>query len=234
MKITIKNKSKFLTLAAVILLGLLSTNIFAQTTNDDDSKLNELKGKVEKITVKVDGKEVVFEGKDAQNMADKMRSEKKIRIFSSGDLKELKDGDFDIKKDGITKKVMVNVEDGKKIVTVTTTKDGKEETKTYEGEDAENFMKEGDGSAKNWVTKDGDRHESESNVFYFKHKMDKGKKGEGKCECCGGGCKMEMSTKHGKSIHKMMMKKMGKDCKDSKIIIEKKIEKKEQTNTNKK
>lgn len=242
-----KDRLKFSTMIVIIILGLFSMSLLAQEKEEAKSKLTQLKGKVEKITVKVDGKDVVFEGEEAQKMADKMKSEKRIKIFSSGDLKESEegsvrvrgfklnphDGDFDVKSDGEKKKVKVEVNDGKKVVTITTMKDGKEETKTYEGEDAEKFLKDEKGAVKVWVTNDDKDGEGNDNVIYFNRKI--GGRGMSKhgCNCCGGGCGMEMAPMHGKAPHKMMMK-MKTDADEADVIIEKKIEKKEQKKAEKK
>lgn len=57
------NKSKFFTIMVLVLIGVFSLTLFAQEKEESKSKLDQLKGKVEKITVTVDGKDVVFEGK---------------------------------------------------------------------------------------------------------------------------------------------------------------------------
>lgn len=248
MKILQTNRTKFFTMMAIILLGLFSLTLFAQNKEETKSKLNQLKGKVEKITVKVDGKDVVFEGEEAQKLADKMKAEKRIKIISSGDLKEVKEGDgnvmvfrskaktsdFDVKAGEITKKVNVENKDGKKVVTVTTTKDGKEETVTYEGDKAEKFMSGEKGMKHITVTLDDDEDMPKDHMIYFDRKMGTNKMRKHGCGCCCGRCGTEMAPMHGKAPHKMMMKKMDCVVKDSDAIIEKKIEKKEEKKTDKK
>jgi hypothetical protein len=243
------DRSKFFTMMVIIILGLFSMTLLAQEKEEVKSKLNQLKGKVEKITVKVDGKDVVFEGEEAQKIADKMKSEKRIKIFSSGDLKELEEddsnvmvfrsegkaGDFDIKTDGVKKKVNVEDKDGKMVVTITTMKDGKEETKTYEGDEAEKFLNEEKGMKHITVTMNDDEDMPKDHMIYFNRKIDKGMSKHG-CNCCSGGCSMEMAPMHGNAPHKMMMKMKSddNDNNESDVMIEKKIEKKEQKKTEKK
>lgn len=179
------DRSKFFTMMVIILLGLFSLTLFAQEKEEGKSKLDQLKGKVEKITVKVDGKDVVFEGEDAQKMADKMKSEKRIRVSSSGDFEHFEEGDgkvmmfrskakagdFDVKVGDMTKKVNVEDKDGKKVVTITTMRDGKEETKTYEGDEAEKFLNERKGMKHITVTMNDDEDMSKDHMACFKSKM---------------------------------------------------------------
>lgn len=248
MEILKTDRSKFFTMMVLILLGLFSLTLFAQDKEETRSKLDQLKGKVERITVKVDGKDVVFEGEDAQKIADKMKSEKRIKIFSSGDLEKIGEGDdhemvfrskakgrdFDFKAGDIKKKIKVEDKDGKKVVTITTMKDGKEETKTYEGDEAEKFLNEEKEMKHITVTMDNDEDMSNDHMVYFKRKMGNKRMSIHGRGCCGGSCGKEMAPMHGKTPHKMMMKKMDCDEKDSDVIIEKKIEKKELKKTEKK
>jgi len=108
--------------------------------------------KVEVITTK-EGKETkeVFEGEEAEEFLKKSKSNKhfNIEIYDDKDLEWVSEGDANIiflseetEDEGeVEKKVEVEVEDGVKKVTVTTTKDGKEEVKTYEGDEAEKYFK---------------------------------------------------------------------------------------------
>lgn len=246
MKILQTDRSKFLTIMAIILLGLFSLTIFAQEKGESKSKLDKLKGKVEKITVKVDGEDVVFEGKDAKELTEKIKAGKRIKIFTSEDLEEVEecDGnvmvisskskidDFDSKSDGVKKKIKVEVNDGKKVLTVTTTKDGKEEIKTYEGDEADKFLESEDGLTNVWISADGKDGKSKDHMIYFNRKMGGKKMSKHGCDCCCGGCKMEITSMHGKTPHKMMMmmKSEKNDDKDVEVIIEKK----EKTKTEKK
>ncbi|MHB8906205.1 MAG: hypothetical protein ACYC5R_09180 [Melioribacteraceae bacterium] len=236
------NKSKSLAIMVLVLMGFFSLSLFAQEKEESKSKLDQLNGKVEKITVKVDGKDVVFEGKEAQKLADQMRSEKRIKIISEGDLKQVKEGngkvfvfrsknkgdDSDIKSGNVTKKINVEDKDGKKVVTITTTIDGKEETKTYEGEEAEKFLKDENGMKHITVTLNDGDDKSQDRVIYFNKKMD-GKVGmRDGCCCCGNGEGMtKMKHMSGKGMKKMIIKKYDDNDKETeKNEVEKKIEKK--------
>ena len=56
-----KNGKKLALITGLILMGIFSLTLFAQDKKDDlSSKMKMLDGKIEKITVKVDGKDVVF------------------------------------------------------------------------------------------------------------------------------------------------------------------------------
>lgn len=60
-----------------------------------------------------------------------------VMVFDSDD-----DEDFDWDDDsGIKKEIRVNIEDGKKKVTVTTNENGEEKTEVFEGEEAEEYLK---------------------------------------------------------------------------------------------
>ena len=86
-----KNIFMFLLLSAV-LTG--NSNIFAQEGGKPDlnKKLAEIKGKVEKITVNVDGKDVVFEGKEAEKLAKRMKSNSEAQFYSIAEGKALSSG----------------------------------------------------------------------------------------------------------------------------------------------
>lgn len=241
MKMLQSNKSKLLAMAALILLGLFSLTLFAQEKEETKSKLDQLKGKVEKITVKVDGKDVVFDGKDAQKLADRLRAEKRIRIFTSGDAeegevgegnavffrsREGKVGTSEMNEGNISKNVKVEEKDGKKVVTVTTTKDGKDETKVYEGAEAEKFLKDEKGMKHISVTLNDDEDMPKGNMVYFNKRMNHGKMGmRNCCCCCNNGCEMDDETPMhgGKKIKKMIIKETEDDDRNA---VEKKIEKK--------
>jgi hypothetical protein len=107
-----------------------------------------------KVTVKTtkDGEVTtdVYEGEEAEEFLKKSKHNKKfnIKVFDDGDL-EWVDGDDvqmiflseEMEGEGeIEKKIEVSDEDGVKKVTVTTTKDGKEDVKTYEGDEAEEYL----------------------------------------------------------------------------------------------
>ena len=90
------------------------------------------------INKNIDGKETVekYSGDEAEEFILKMKDD--------GDLVWISDGDAE----SIKKKVNVEVADGVKIVTVTTTEDGKENIEVYEGKEAEEYLKKIDGGKK--------------------------------------------------------------------------------------
>ena len=217
-----KNGKKLALITGLILMGIFSLTLFAQDKKDDlSSKMKMLDGKVEKITVKVDGKDVVFEGKEAESLAKKLKMFSKagnmIWVTKEGDKTELNngnvslfkfksdDGDDNVKEN---KKVEVRIDKEDKKVTVTTEKDGKEDTKVYEGEEAEKYLKEHEAGTKiEFKFKDGD--DADANVFYFKS-------GDDDDNCCCYGKRMRHSRKMRMKMH---------DGGAKKIIIEKKVDK---------
>ena len=217
MKILHTNQSKFLAIMIIMSLGFFSMTILAQEKDETKSKLDNLKGKVEKLTIKADGKDVVFEGKDAEKLVKMLKSNpRKEFMFQSHGGKTMKmgggnvmmfrsdDNDADENGNGDEKKVKVEVnKDGKKI-TVTEMKDGKEETKVYEGEDAEKFLDE-EKSMKHFNIKiDSDENMPHSGMMFFKQRD-----GDNNCcSCCGG--------------EKIMMRKHSSCKKMKHMIIEEK------------
>jgi hypothetical protein len=217
---------KVFIIAIICLFGIFSLTVLAQDKKDQlDSKLDQLKGKVEKLTVKVDGKDVVFEGKDAEKLAGKLKAFSKmpdIKWFSEEDGKfegeggnvmiyKFRDGDdnmdWTVKSDE-DKKIEVTIEDGKKKVSVTTSKDGKEETKTYEGEEAEKFLKENQKAGKFKIMVDGDAR-MKDHMMFFDRKLDDDESG---CCCCRG----RMKIKHFSPGKKIIIERVEKDLKDVK------------------
>ncbi|KAF0150555.1 MAG: hypothetical protein FD143_2558 [Ignavibacteria bacterium] len=239
----------------IMLLVVLGVALNAQEKETKD-KLANLKGKIEKVTIKVDGKDVVFEGKEAEQIAKIAKAagvikalavttdeedvtvsgkKKKIKIYTSGGASCCVANtceDIDLKKDGVQKKVKVEIKDGKKNVTVTTSKDGKEETKTYVGEEADKFIAEegGDGKVKVIMKKVcGDETTDKDHLIcvdknikdsccknYCKHCG----KEQAKIKQCGKGnikWKMKCSDSNDKEVHIIIDKK--KDTKESKETI---------------
>jgi hypothetical protein len=242
--------------ALIMLFLVLGITLNAQDKEAKD-KLADLKGNVEKVTIKVDGKDVVFEGKEAERIASLAKAtgeaklvqgfkldesalssaKKHVRIFKNGGDKQftvISSDDLDMKAGENEKKVKVEIKDGKKNITVTTKKDGKEETKTYEGEEAEKFLSTegGDGRVKVIMKKVGDdecESEDDENVIVFNKKID-----SGGCNCC---CKSSCKSggmNHIKMMHggkgKMMWKMMDDDSdeKEVHVIVEKKVDKKKE------
>jgi hypothetical protein len=83
-----------------------------------------------------------FKGKEADEYLKKMEKDKEMII----DIEFDSDDDFNwvsVNSDStnIEKKVEVKLEDGKKIVTVTTIKNGEEKVEVFEGDEADKFLK---------------------------------------------------------------------------------------------
>jgi hypothetical protein len=233
MKIVHTNQSKFFAIMIFMMLGFFSMAILAQEKDETKSKLDNLKGKVEKLTIKVDGKDVVFEGKDA---------EKLVKILKSGPLKEIrfrseggnmmksgcgnvmmfrsKDNDEDEMNCENQKKVKVEVNGDSKKITVTTMKDGKEETKVYEGEEAEKFLKEEKGMKHFNIQIDDDEDMPGEGAIFFKH-MDGNGCG---CPCCCGERMMMRRHSSGKNMKHIIIEEKEDDEKSEKA--ENKVEKK--------
>ena len=225
MKLLHSNHTKLFTIILLMMVSLIIVK--AQDKKEDPlkSKLDQIKGKVEKITVKVDGKDVVFEGKEAENLVERFkgkRIEKRIRIIDDdGDMQEFEGDNLVInhmknESDNAgadKKKVKVEINDGKKKVTVTTTKDGKEETKVYEGEDADKFLKEEKSAKRIKIMED------DEDMPMPPHRMMMRMDDEGGCCCCCCRHRMPPPPMHEKRMRKMMMKEkdcktMDKDCKE--------------------
>ena len=154
-------------LTAIVSFMLCSMG-FAQ--EDLKDKLSKIEGHVDKITINAGGEEFTFEGEEAEKLFNKMQSStkssntfivkmdeeggegtKKIIIKSGGGNEEVyefktHEGDHavwfsdDDNLQSLDKKIKVEIEDGKKKVTVTTTENGEEKTEIYEGEEAEEYL----------------------------------------------------------------------------------------------
>jgi len=137
---------------------------------DVDKKLEEIDDPIDKITITSNGKEYTFEGEDAQNLFTKIKNAsttsksfvmkyddddadaKKIIIISSDGDEEVIDitgdiddefiwlGEDDGELDELEKRVKVEIEDGKKKITVTKNENGEEKTEVYEGEEADAYL----------------------------------------------------------------------------------------------
>ena len=136
--------------------------------NDLNDQLKKIDGKVDKVTITADGKVYTFEGSDAEVLFKKMKSSKshsfvwnshdsngkKVIILDADEDEEaievegddenvyiIKSGkDFSDVDEGMSKKVKVKIENGKKTVTVTTKENGEETTKIYTGEEADQYL----------------------------------------------------------------------------------------------
>jgi len=152
----------------VLVIFMLSPSGFAQENLKD--KISEIEGHVDKITINAGGEEFTFEGEEAEKLFAKMQSNtkssntfvvkvdeeggkgtKKIIIKSDGDLEEVyefktHEGDHAVwfsDEDNLKcldKNIKVEIEDGKKKVTVITKENGEEKTEIYEGEGAEEYL----------------------------------------------------------------------------------------------
>jgi len=164
-----------------VMLVISSVSIFAQEKEKSElnKKLADLKGKVEKVTVKVDGKDVVFEGKDAENLVKKMKSSGITSFAYSTNGENLKTRAFAVKgkklaeiteDDGENEDVLVRVGEaiegkemknikiekngGKTVIHLTETdKDGKPVEKVLEGDEAEKYLKENNEGVIVYTTK---------------------------------------------------------------------------------
>lgn len=233
MKMLQTDKSKFFAIMIILIVGFFSMAIFAQEKDETKSKLDNLKGKIEKLTIKADGKDIVFEGKDAEKLVKMLKSNpRKGFMFRSddGNMMKMRGGnvmmfrskDDDAEdKDGENKKnVKVEVNNDVKKITVTTMKDGKEETKVYEGEDAEKFLKEEKGMKHFNIQVEGDEDMPKDRIMFFKH-MDGNNYG---CSCCGGERMMMRRHSPGKNMKHMIIEEKEDDEKSEKA--ENKVEKK--------
>ena len=224
------DKSKFFAIMIILILGLFSMAIFAQEKDETKSKLDNVKGRIEKLTIKADGKDIVFEGKDAEKLVGTLKGNTHKEIMIKGlDGKTMKmhggnvvmfsskeDAD---KKEGENKKnVKVEINDNGKKITVTTMKDGKEETKVYEGAEAEKFLKDENGMKHFNVRLEGDEDMPHSGMMFFKQRD-----GDNcSCSCCGGERMMIRKHSSGKDMKRIIIEEKEDDEKSDKV--EKKTE----------
>lgn len=206
------SNKKLVASLTIMLILLISGAILAQEKPESKSKLD---GKIEKITVKVDGKDVVYEGKEAEDLGKLLRAKSDNKmVFITSDGEEHFPGEARrfkfIAEDGdakeIKKTVKVEQIDGKKKIIITTDKDGKVETKELEGEEAEAFWsdKEGGKEFNIKIDKDG----NDENVMIFSSTP----RHRGCCCCCCGGGNMHAPI-HDKRIEKIIIEKEKSDSK---------------------
>ena len=147
---------------------VISSPSYTQETAKE--KLSKIEGDVSKITITAGSEDYTFEGDEAAKLFRKMRSGfKKVNTFviksdgkkgegtkkiiiksGSGDHEVYKFstcGDYnaiwfsdDCVFYGLNKNIKVEIEDGKKKVTVTTTENGDKKTEVYEGDEADEFL----------------------------------------------------------------------------------------------
>jgi hypothetical protein len=160
-------KTKFFNtiLIAGVFVIAASYSIAQETTKE---KLENIKEDVDKITITAGGEEITFEGDDAKILFKKMKASshgvhsfyikengdssgtKKIIIKSDGDAEvyEVSEehGDHMVwfsdedELKNMEKKVKVEIENGQKKVTITTTENGEEKTEVYEGAEADEYL----------------------------------------------------------------------------------------------
>lgn len=158
---------KILNLALFTALFIIPSSLAQEKLKD---KIEKIEGSVEKIVITSDGKDYTFQGNDAKELFDKIKKksshdyvwttsdsaagnenvyiiktdgdDKEIEIESEGENKIIIKSDKDIDDDisGIRKKVKIEVDNGNKKVTVTTTENGEAKTEVYEGKEADEYI----------------------------------------------------------------------------------------------
>lgn len=205
---------KFTLIIIALIVGLLLIKVDAQT-KETKEKLKDIK-EANKITITTENGDVVIEGEDAEALLKKMKSGTLLNKFKFLSTKDFDDDnlfffdgdsgefefdvlvedeghDFEWFGDGDGERIEVRKNDGELKIIHKKNEDGKEETKTYEGEEAEKYLEDlkkeknidfiwdgddktiiiGDES-KVWVT-EGDEDASEIEVR-VKSKVDSDKK----------------------------------------------------------
>ena len=149
--------------------------VIAQSSeNELSEKIKNIKGDIEEITISAGGEEYTFTGEEAEELFKKMKAmnSKKVMVKVIDDIDDAKtiwvtkgEDDVNLKtiiedefefhfeeegEDGekIKKGIEVEIENGDKKVTVTTTKNGEKTTEVLEGEEAEEFLKNSKHSKK--------------------------------------------------------------------------------------
>lgn len=155
------------TLLTLLMLFIISASVaFSQTEEKDNTKkLKDIKGNAKKITITTSEGTTTFEGSDAEWLLERMRKDahkKRIKVMLDDEdfegIGKLHDFDIDLNlpdHDVIlkrfrdddsangTKKIIVEVENGEKSVTVSETdKEGKVKTENYTGKEAEEYLKQ--------------------------------------------------------------------------------------------
>ena len=161
------NRYKILIISLLGILLTIPTNLAQEKLKD---KIKNIEGSVEKIVITADGKDYTFKGNEARELFDKIKkksshnfswttsdstdgkekvciiktdsNDKEIEIESEGENKIIIKSDKDIDDDisGIRKKVKIEVDNGNKKVTVTTTENGEAKTEVYEGKEADEYL----------------------------------------------------------------------------------------------
>lgn len=220
-------KTKVFT-SQLLVLFLISTLVYSQKDQSVKNKIKEIKGTVNKVVFSTSEGNVIFEGKEAEDLTKMLKNKKRekhikwisedddnfnfdldfdsdsnrVMIFKSdkggkhivkkimGDdnvmiFKHGDHDDFDILEDGKTVKVEVEDENGEKKVTVTTKEDGKEKVEVFEGNEADEYLEQmeedgemtidfvGDSDDLIWISEEGDLTKIEKDV---KVELENGKK----------------------------------------------------------
>jgi len=161
--------NKFITLcSAFLVIAFLSPITFGQNKKELHKKLDKIDGKVKKISIQTDKGTVSFTGKEAEEILKKLKKKENKFVFSVDrddvfdkhhDVMFFSDDDniFDVDKDGLSKKVKVEIINGKKEATIETTKDGKKTVEKLKGKEAEEYLKKNKVRSKtfSWKDKDG-------------------------------------------------------------------------------
>ena len=150
------------------LLFIISSQSFAQENIKEEigEKIKKVEGAVSKISIEHEGGTIEFTGEESALLYKRLKSSSRhLEIITEGErsfntigveryIKEEFDSDSDATK------IKIEIEDGEKKVTVTTIKDGKEEVKVLEGEEAEEYLEEyEEGAFRRFIIKkelDGD------------------------------------------------------------------------------
>ncbi|HKI79087.1 MAG TPA: hypothetical protein VKA26_11150 [Ignavibacteriaceae bacterium] len=151
-------------------------NILLNAQSDLNEKINDIKGRAQKVTVKTDNGEVTFEGKEAEEIVKIIERNKGLAKFWVRKLdNDTTDPDkniffgFDLDKDTTNDNVKMKIryDKGENTIIITKTeKDGNETTETFSGDEADEYFKKHskyNGNFK-WI-KPGDKKD---NFFFFK------------------------------------------------------------------
>jgi hypothetical protein len=154
----------------ILFVAILLCPILTFAQSDVKKMLKDIKGNVDEIVIKSEGKEFKFSGDEAEELFSAMKKDKEVKSFSFTTkdgkvftedsltkkiiIKNLDDDtddnvlvfiDEDFDSDDadiktIKKQVMVTDDAGKKVVKVTTNENGKENIEIYEGKAADEYL----------------------------------------------------------------------------------------------
>lgn len=155
------HKKMLLFFSTFLVLTILNPITFGQTKKELNKKIDNIEGKVERISIQTDKGIVNFTGKEAEEILKKLKKKEHKFAFSFNDHSFFDDDDciFEVNfgKTGFKKSVEVKEVDGKKEVTIKTTKDGRTTIKTLKGKEAEEYLDKKDKHLKHfsWFKKGG-------------------------------------------------------------------------------